>query len=230
MSDTIFLSPSSPTPGDITTLTQVCKANALQNLSVCIIGEELRPNEANTVFVSQHLNWLASPDPRITTIDNNAIEILRHETTDYTLDLTGGSVTFLSATTDIVRADFVYFPFTDEQLTEMVKQALKEIEVLIYRKINPEQIHEDYIPAICKRLYTNTLKSLLLEAKDYFSVSVGGRTINKTNIVGQFNEVINQNEQQLQAEIAVLRDYNKTDRILPTFTLTKTLKSDAEIV
>ena len=107
--------------------------------------------------------------------------------------------------------------------------ALREISVLVYRPINQDSIHYDYAVAICKRLYTNVLKALLIEARDYFSVSVGGRSINKTNVVGQLNSIIEQNETQLQAEINVLRTFNKTNRVLPSFPSTKSIQSSSTI-
>ena len=124
-----------------------------------------------------------------------------------------------------MQADYTFFPFTDSQLSEMVKQALTEICNLTYRHIDPNDIGQKYLPSICKRLYTNVLKSLQLRAKDFFSVSVAGRTINKASIVSQTNEIITLNETQLTPEIEALRYYNQSNRLLPSIELIKTINS-----
>lgn len=225
----VYLTPVAGIPMNITQLALHCKAQLLSMLYVRIIGEDLRPNADNKVFVAKYNNWKDNPAPRVTTISSLGVETVKFEGTDYTVSHTGGTVTFATATTDIVRADYMYFPFTEQQLSRFGLQALREISVLIYRPINPDCIHFDYAAAICKRIYTLVLKALLLEARNYFSVSVGGRSINKTNIVGQLNVIIEQNETQLQDEINVLRTFNKTNRILPSFPGTKSVQSDSQI-
>ena len=173
MSHIIFLDPAAQTPGDVTTLTQMCKQNMFTFLSCQVIEEILIPDASNAVFSSKHIDWLAVPSPLIHTIDNTGLKTLKIQDTDYTVDLTSGKITFLSPpVTDEVQADYTFFPFSDTQLTEMVKQALTEIGTLIYRHIDPENINSTYLPPICKRLYTNILKSLQLRSKDFFSVSV----------------------------------------------------------
>jgi hypothetical protein len=214
----------------ITQLALHCKTQLLSMLFIRIVGEDLRPNATGTIFTAKHGDWNANPSPRITAINDLGVETLQFEGTDYTVSLTGGTVTFPVATTDIIQADYNCFPFTAEQLSRFAWMALREISVLIYRPISSEQIPHDYAVAICKRLYTNVLKALMIEARDYFSVSVAGRSINKTNIVGQLNAIIEQNEVQLQAEINVLRTFNKTNRILPRFTGTDTIQSNSQII
>ena len=227
MSDIIFLDPAAQTPDDITTLTQICKQNMLTFLSCRIVEETLIPDASNEVFSSKNTDWLAIPSPVINIIDSTGVKTLQIEDTDYTVDLLSGKITFLSPpVTGTVQADYTFFPFTDTQLTEMVKQALLEICNLTYRHIDPNNINEKYLPPICKRLYTNVLKSVQLRSKDFFSVSVAGRTINKSSIVSQTNAIIDQNEKQLNPEIEALRFYNQSNRITYIAELLKTIKSD----
>jgi len=230
MSHTIFLTPLSAVPQSIVQLSGECKETLLSMLQIRIMEEDLRPSADNKTFTSKHPTWLASPAPKITAINSLGVETLKFITTDYVQNLVNGSVTFGTATTDIIRADYFYFPFTDAQLADIAMHSLQEISVLIYRPINENLIEQDYLTPICQRLYTNVLKALLIEARDYFSVSVGGRTVNKTNIVGQINAIIEENEKQLQEAINTLRIFNKTNRVLPSFTATKTLNSAAQII
>jgi hypothetical protein len=229
MAQTIYLTPASGVPMNITQLAMWCKSQLLSMLFVRIIGEDLRPNTDGKVFTAKYANWQDNPKPRVTAINALGIETLKFETTDYVISSTGGTITFPSTTTDTIRADYNYFPFTEQQLSRFGLQALREISVLTYRPIDVNCIHFDYAAAICKRIYTLVLKALLIEARDYFSVSVGGRSINKTNVVAQLNAIIEQNEKQLQDEINVLRTFNKTNRILPKFTGTDTIQSNSQI-
>ena len=215
---------------DTTALTTECKSTLFPFLFIRVVDEDLRPDSTNTIFASKHSNWLATPAPKITTINSLGVETLRFTPADYTINFSTGTVTFVLATTDLIRAEYNYFPFTDAQLIDLTKHSLQEISTLIYRPIDENDIPQDYRMPICKRLYTNTLKTLLLEAKDFFQVSVGGRVINKTNIVPQINAIIEQNEEPLKDEINILRTFNKTNRILATFSSTKTLDSKAKIV
>lgn len=232
MSVNIYLTPISGLPQNITQLALHCKTQLLSMLYVRIVEEDLRPSADNKTFTAKHSNWLDNPKPRVIAINSLGVETLKFEGTgaaDYAISDTGGTITFVTATTDLIRADYVYFPFTEQQLARFGIQSLRELSVLIYRPINANCIHYDYAVAICKRIYTNVLKALLLEARDYFSVSVGGRSINKTNVVGQLNAIIEQNEVQFQAEVNVLRTFNKTNRILPAFIGTKTIQSNSQI-
>lgn len=227
MSDVILLAPSIGLSASLTSLVQTCKQNLLSKLTCRILREILCGEEDNKTYLAKHKNWVEPPQHKIRTIDENAVETRKFETADYTLDKADGKVTFNTTVTDVVEADYTFFPFTDSQLNEAGKDALIELGVLIYRNINELNIPEDYRPAICKRLYTNILKVLLLEARDFFSVAVGGRTIDKTNIVPQINAIIEQNEKQLQAEINVFRHFNKTNRISPKFEIAKIISADA---
>jgi len=229
MAQIIYLTPVSGVPMNVTQLAMHCKTQLLSMLFVRIVGEDLRPNVDGKVFTAKHSDWNMTPNPKVVAVDALGIETLKFDTVDYTVSFTGGTVTFPASTTSTIRADYNYFPFTDQQLSRFSMQALREISVLIYRPIDVNAIHFDYAAAMCKRIYTLVLKALMVEARDYFSVSVGGRSINKTNIVGQLNTIIDQNETQLQAEINVLRTFNKTNRVLPSFPSTKSIQSSSTI-
>ncbi len=226
MSDIIFLDPAAQTPGDVVTLGQVCKQNMLRFLNCQIVEETLIPDANSQVFSSKHTDWISEPSPVISIIDNTGLSTLQVQDTDYTVDLTSGKITFLSPPiTGTVQASYTFFPFTDTQITEMVKQALLEICNLTYRHIDSNNINEKYLPAICKRLYTNILKSVQLRSKDFFSVSVAGRTINKASIVSQTDQIITQNESQLTPEIDALRYYNQSNRVVYVAEIAKTINS-----
>lgn len=230
MSHTIFLTPITNVPSTVTQLALDCKTDLLSYLYCHVVDEDLRPNQAKTVFSSNHANWLSFPAHKIITINGLGIETLKHAGTDYTASLPAGTVTFGAAVNDIVRAEYYSFPFTDQQLVDLTTKSIQEVSVLIYRPINENNIPQDYLPVICKRLYTNVLKALIIEARNYFQVSVAGRSINKTNVVQQFSAIIEQNEKQLMEEIEPLRHFNKTNRILPTYALTEEIKSDSQII
>lgn len=233
MSDVIFLNPSIAIPGDVATLTQLCKDVLLTKLSCRVVDEQLCPiDNTNTTFDSLNLNWILPSTPKIFKNDNSVsggcgTGTLLFSPAGYSVDLLGGRVTLVTPLVDpeTLTASYNFFPFTDPQLVEMVKSTIAEISTLIYRPIPLNAIPVDYRPVICKRLYTNVLKSLILEAREFFSVTVAGRTINKSNIVAQINTIIDQNERQVLADLNILRHYNKTNRVLPTITLTKTVLS-----
>lgn len=225
----VFLTPSAALPADVINLSQKCKSSLLSYLFIRIIEEDLCPDQTNKIFQSKHPNWMQSPVPRISTINTLGVETLRFITTDYSTNYVNGSVSFGSATTDIVRANYYYFPFTDAQLSDLTFYSLQEISVLVYRNIDPNSIPQDYRMAVCKRLFTNLLKTLMAEARDYFSVSVGGRSINKNNVINQFTAIIEENEKQLVEEINMLRTFNKTNRVLPILTSSYNINSSAKI-
>lgn len=232
MSDVVFLDPSVSIPNDITEIMLLCKDVLLTKLVCRIVDEVLIPfDNSNGVFDAKNVNWIAAPRPIVKRIDNTGAEIILLENDDYTIDLLGGRIILVTplTTTETLTTSYSFFPFTDPQLLEITKHSAAEISVLIYRPVDQNNIPADYRPAICKRFYTNVLKALIIEAKDFFSVGVGGRTINKSNIVSQTNQIIEQNESQLLSDLQMLRHYNKTNRILPILTSTETLNSDTEI-
>lgn len=233
MSDVVFLDPSIAIPDDITEITQLCKDVLLTKLLCSIVDEELCPfDSSNGVFDAKNGTWQAAPKPKVKKLNNvTGVSELLFETDDYTIDFTGGRVVLLTplTTDESLLVTYTFFPFTDPQLFQIARNSASEISVLIYRPVDQNNIPEDYRPAICKRFYTNVLRALILESKDFFSVSVGGRTINKTNIVSQTNQIIQDNEAQLLSDLQMLRHYNKTNRILPVISISKIVNSNAEI-
>lgn len=211
MSDIIFLSPS-----NVSLLTAECKA-LLSNLWVEIIDEDLQQKTSgnDTVFFGRYNNWLAAPQgtPKIRRIDTDGNETVLFSGSDYTIDLAAGEVTLSSgAGTDIIRADYFYAPLNDTLLERLLAIAVKEVEVLIHRTIDDNNIIRDYKSAVCKRFYSNVLKNLLIESRNFFSVSVGDRTIGREQIVSHLKEIKAQNEEDLMLEVNQLRHFNKSNR------------------
>lgn len=209
MSDTIYLSPSS-----VSALTPECKA-LLTGLSVEILDEDLRLKTAtSSVYFARYRNWLPEPQPRIRRIAPTGVEtVLLTDGTAYTIDYAAGEITLLSSTTDLVRADYFFSPLNDAILEQLLAMSVSEISVLISRPVDPLDIHPAYRAAVCKRLYTNVLKNLLVEARSYFAVSVAGRSISKDHIAANIDLMIKENETQLQAELNWLRHFNTTKRL-----------------
>lgn len=207
MSDIVFLSPST-----VSALTTECKA-LLTGLCVEIIEEDLeRKASGSDIYVSRNRTWLPTPKSRIRLVDSSGVETLLFEGPNYSLDLPSGEVTLVSSTTDIVRADYFFQPLSDTLLESLLATAIKEVEVLIHRPIDDNNILRDYKAAVCKRLYTNVVKNLTLEARNFFSIGVGDRIINKEQIPGHLQAMWQANEIDLMKEITQLRDWNQTNR------------------
>lgn len=205
----VFLAPST-----VSALTAECKA-LLSNLSVEIVDEDLCPESSgSTTYVGRYDYWLAYPVPKIRKIGTDGVETLLFVGTDYTLDLAAGQIVLGSAPAagEVIRADYFYAPLNDTILERLLSIAVKEIEVLIHRSIDDTNILRDYKAAVCKRLYTNVLKNLLIEARNFFSFSAGGRSLSKGEIVGHLSSMVRENEDELILEIRQLRDWNKTER------------------
>lgn len=199
-------------PATISALTTECKA-MLTGLCVEIIEEDLdRKTSGSDIYVSKNRAWLSTPKSRIRLVDSAGIETLLFEGPDYSLDLDAGEVTLVSSTTDIVRADYFYQPLTDTILERLLAQSIKEVEVLIHRPIDDNNILRDYQAPVCKRLYTNVVKNLVLEARNFFSIGVGDRIINKEQIPGHLQAMWQVNEEDLMKEVTQLRDWNRTKR------------------
>lgn len=209
MPDIVFLSPST-----ISTLTAECKA-LLSNLTVEIIDEDLMQKSSgdDTVFVGRFDNWESQPLPKIRKIDTSGVETVLFTGADYVIDFSAGEVTLtLGAGTSVIRADYFYAPLNDTLLERLLSIAVKEIAVLIHRPINESNVLTDYKAAVCKRLYTNVLKNLMVEARNFFSVQIGERSISKDQIPAQLEKIKEQNEKDLLLEITQLRDWNQTKR------------------
>ena len=205
-----FLSPS-----NVSALTAECRA-LISNLNIEIIEEDLiqKVSGDDTVFMGRYDNWNSTPQrtPKIRQIDTNGVETILFST-DYVIDFSAGEITLNSgAGTDVVRADYFYTPLNDTLLERLLSIAIKEVEVLVHRKIDDNNILRDYQAAVCKRFYTNILKNLMIESRNFFSVSVGDRTINKEQIPGQLEVMKKSNEEDLMIEINQLRYWNQTNR------------------
>ena len=179
-----------------------------------VIDEDLSVRDAYITYQSENRSWLDFPIPRVRKIDVDGIETLLVPTTDYTLNLLTGEVTLAVAVTadDTVRADYDFNIFTDDDLTDLLEQSVQEIKVLIHRDFNPVSIPSDYKEAILKRAYTNAFRCLVQPTYNFFSVNVGGRAIDKGNLVDTMQKIITMNEEILQKEINDLRNFNQTDR------------------
>ena len=184
----------------------------------CLIGnvidEDLSVTNAYTIYQSENKSWLDFPVPRVRQIDVDGIETLLVPITDYTMDLINGKVTLVLAVTadDTIRADYDFNVFTDDDLTDLLEQSALEIKVLIHRNLDQASIPDDYKEAILKRAYTNAFKCLIEPTYNFFNVSVGGRTIDKANLVDAMQKIITMNEEILSKEINALRNFNQTNR------------------
>ena len=209
MPDIVFLSSST-----VSALTAECKA-MLSNLTVEIIDEDLMQKSPgdDKLFTGRFDKWQSNPLPKIRSIDTSGVETVLFSGADYIVDFSAGEVALTSgAGTDTIRADYFYAPLNDTLLERLLTIAVKEVSVLIHRPINEANILTDYEAAVCKRLYTNVLKNLMVEARNFFTVQIGERSINKDQIVEHLDKIKKQNEEDLLLEINQLREWNKTNR------------------
>lgn len=209
MSDIVYLSPST-----VALLDAECKT-LLSGLCVEIIEEDMISKDCgDTIFKGRYRTWLTTPRPKIRKIDSSGVETILCDPADMSIDYNSGEVTLTSALAadEILRADYFYSPMNDAQLEELLQLAIKEVSVLIHRPIDENAIVNDYKGVVCKRLYTNVLKNLIVEARNFFTVSVGDRTINKDQIPGHLEAMKKSNEEDLLLEIKQLRDWNRTNR------------------
>jgi hypothetical protein len=79
--------------------------------------------------------------------------------------------------------------------------------------VNTDDVNASYKEAILKKAYTNAFKCLIEPTFNYFSVQVGGRTIDKTALVDSIKTIIETNEELLKQEINSLRNFNQTNRL-----------------
>lgn len=185
----------------------------LSKLTFDIVDEDLTAIDTNyRTYKSVNLNWVASPPERIRWIDSNAIEnsVLPSE---YSVDVTNGRITFTTArnNSDVVRADYSFFPFTDAQLLSITQAARKQVQVLIWREIDWNIIHANYQEAVLKKCYTIALRELQFPTIKYFSISIAGRSISKENQVTMIGTLIDSNEKELLSDINALRYFDKTN-------------------
>ena len=207
---TIFLSPSN---SPLSSLAPELR-NRLGCLVANVIDEDLAVTNPYTIYQAENKTWLSFPIPRIRKIDVDGIETLLIPTTDYTMDLLNGKITLIVAATadDSVRADYDFNIFTDDDLTNFLEQSAREVQVIIGRTINHTTVPDDYKEAILKRAYTNAFKCLIQPTFNFFRVNVGGRDIDKTNLVDTMQKIIDMNEKLLEKETNSLRNFNQTNR------------------
>lgn len=186
----------------------------LHCLHLNVVDEDFAVLDAYLNYQAESKQWLDFPTPRIRKIDSTGLETLLEPTTDYTLDLDEGTVTLVVAAdpTDVIRGDYSFNVFTDDELLDFLTQSAREVNVLVHRKIDTATIHEDYKEAILKRAFTNAFKCLIEPTFNFYSVTVGGRQIDKTMLVDTIKKIMDENEGLLDKEIAALRNYNQTNR------------------
>lgn len=209
MPDIVFLSPST-----VLALTAECKA-LISNLTVEIIDENLLQKSSgdDKLFFGRFSGWESAPLPKIRRIDTNGAETVLFNGDDYVIDFAAGEVTLTASVgTDVIRADYFYAPLNDTLLERLLSIAVKEVSVLVYRPIDESNVLKDYRAAVCKRLYTNVLKNLMIEARNFFAVQIGERSISKEQIPAQLEKIKEQNEKDLSLEINQLRNWNQTNR------------------
>jgi len=209
MSDVIFLSPST-----ISLLTPECLA-LLVGLQIEVVDEDLRQKTTGgTTYFGKYRTWKAEPKARVRKVNpiTGVETLLFADGTDYTLDLIAGEVELSTITTDTVRADYFFSPLNDVLIERLMQESVQEVSNLIGRVIDPLAIPDQYHPVICKRLYTNVLKTMQIEYHDFFSISIGGVNISKDNVPKNTDAIIKQNEVQVMEEINALRLWNTTSR------------------
>jgi len=185
----------------------------LSKLTFDIIDEDLTPNDNQYKrYNSVNTNWVVSPPQRVRFIDSNGVENAQ-TTTDYTVTLADGYVTFGTAKndTDVIRADYSFFPFTDAQLLSIVQSARKQLQVLTFRPITSSSIAEGYQEAILKKCYTIALREMQFPTIKYFSISIGGRSMSKEAQVTMIETLIKGNEDDLLKDINAIRYFDRTN-------------------
>lgn len=180
-----------------------------------IVDEDLTAYDTNYLrFNSVNINWVTSPPPNVRFIDTSGVETTIVPA-GYTVNAAGGYVTLSSAraSSDIVRADYSFFPFSDAQLLSIVQAARKQMQVLLYRPIDANDIADNYQEAVLKRCYSIALREMQFPTVKYFTISVGGRSIGKENQVTMIDTLIKGNEEDLLKEINALRYFDKTNTL-----------------
>ena len=206
----IFLTPSGmPLSGLVGDLRK-----RLDCLLINVIDEDLVVTTPYTVYQSASKGWVDFPIARVRKIDVNGFEVPLVPLIDYTLDLAEGEVTLLAEANgdETVRVDYTFELFTDAELLEFLTQSAREVVNLLHRPLDSANINDAYKEIILKRAYTNAFKCLIEPTFNFFSVSVGGRTIDKTNIVDSITKIMTANEELLVQELNSLRNFNQTDR------------------
>ncbi len=198
-----------------TSLLPKCSEGLLSSLAVEIIDEDLSLKvTGGTVYLFRNQNLLEIPKVRIRSIDpTTGIETPLYEAIDYTINHVAGELTLTVATANTIRVEYFYKPLTDKTIDTLLEQSITEISVEIHRPINHQSIPSEYQPAICRRLTTNVLKTLQVETRDFFAISIAGRSISKDQVPTHFDLLMKDNETTLRYMITQLRHFNNTARL-----------------
>lgn len=192
-----------------------CAESFLSTLCVNILDQDLTPTiSGGTVYATGSTNIKQDPPPFVRTIDPSTnVETPLFEGTDYTVNYITGEITLAVATSDIVRVDYSYRPLSDVAIDTLFNLSIQEVAVLIRRKIDPQSIPAEYEPAICLQLVMNVIKTLMLLTRDFFTVSVAGKSVSKNNVPAAYELIIKEYQSQLMAQVNQLRHWNTTNRL-----------------
>lgn len=200
---------------DSSILLPKCSQSFLSHLCASVIDLDLSPSEAGgTVYITGFTNLLQDPAVRVRTVDpSTGVETLLFIGTDYTVNHVAGEITLVVATTDIVRVDFSYKPLSDTELDVLFDLSISEVGVLIRRPIDVDNIPVEYETAICLQFTMNVLKTLMIETRDFFSISVAGKSVSKTDIPKTFDLLIKTYHEQFMLLVRQLRQWNTSARL-----------------
>jgi|GEM_PF-6986498 len=192
-----------------------CSQGFLSTLVACVEDQDLEPTEdGGTVYVTGNLNLLVNPPVVVHRVDpSTGAEVLLYEGTDYTVNHAAGEITLVVATTDIIRVHYSYRPLSDETMEELFLMSVSEVGVLVRRTIDPESILVEYETAICLQFTINVLKTLLIETRSFFAVSVAGKSISLDNIPKTFELIIGTYQEELMLLVRQLRQWNTSNRL-----------------
>jgi len=177
-----------------------------------VVDDVLTPDDVTyTKFNSGNQNWVDLPEPEIRVIASGVETYIFP--TEYVVDSAAGSITFNTArtSTDVVKGSYSIKPFTDDQLTSMLSQSTREIQVLTFHNINFADISPNYSEAIIKKALTMALRTIQIPSTKYFSISISGRTMDKSQQVTQIEALITSNEKELLMDINAIRYFDKTN-------------------
>ena len=189
-------------------------AERLEKFSYEIVDEDLAPDTtAYLRYDSLNKEWLGFPREKVRVIAAGVETYIFP--TDYVVNIADGYITFSVArsATDTIRVDYFCKPFSAAQLLSIVQAGRKQMQVISFHTIDPNDIPENYQEMIIKRCYTIALRELQFPAVKYFSISVGGRTMDKSTQVATINAMIESNEKDLLSEINAVRYFDKTNVI-----------------
>ena len=197
------------------TLLPRCSQAFLTTLTIEVCDQDLVASTAGgTNYESGNKNWDSDFPVEVHKVNpTTGVEVLLYEGTDYTVNYPDGEIDLTVVTTDIIRVDYTYRPLSDETRGTLLAQSIVEVSNLIRRPIDRHNVPYEYETAICLQFVMNVMKTLLLETRDFLSVSVGGKSISKENVPKTFETIIGVYEEQLMGQVRQLRQWNTTKRI-----------------